>query len=111
MSSSLLRKDQYKDKMIYIYSLFSSIISCVIIGYALSFVPNNTDWYELKRTVIPNVLAECKPERAENLQYYLLTVLFPVLYLCFIPLFRKISQSYLLKRSIQIGNFVQYLLY
>ena len=93
MSSSLLRKDQYKDKMIYIYSLFSSIISCVIIGYALSFVPNNTDWYELKRTVIPNVLAECKPERAENLQYYLLTVLFPVLYLCFIPLFRKISNK------------------
>lgn len=79
--------------MIYIYSLYYSIICCALIGYLLSFVPDNTDWAELKRIVIPEVFAECKPERAENLQYYLLTVLFPVLYLCFIPLFRKMCKK------------------
>lgn len=79
--------------MIYIYSLYYSVICCVFIGYLLSFVPNNVDLAQYKQIIIPEVLAECKPERAENLQYYLLTILFPVLYLCFIFVFRKISKK------------------
>lgn len=79
--------------MIYIYSLYYSVICCAFIGYLLSFVPNNIDLAQYKQIIIPEVLAECKPERAENLQYYLLTILFPVLYLCFIFVFRKISKK------------------
>ena len=55
--------------MIYIYSLYYSVICCVVIGYLLSFVPNNIDLAQYKQIIIPEDNKKDLEEMAKVIEF------------------------------------------
>ena len=65
----------------------------------------------LENLMLSGAFKQCRPERAETLQYMILTVLFPVLYMVFIPLIKKRSDNSLFfsKKMLNLINFAIFL--
>lgn len=79
--------------LVNVYSLVLSIFVCFIVGVALSKISDKVDMQALENLLLSGAFKQCRPERAETLQYMILTVLFPVLYMVFIPLIKKRSDN------------------
>ena len=97
--------------LVNVYSLVLSIFACFIVGVALSKISDKVDMQALENLMLSGAFKQCRPERAETLQYMILTVLFPVLYMVFIPLIKKRSDNSLLfsQKMLNLINFAIFL--
>ena len=83
-----------QDTFIHLYSLYAAITIVIIIGYFLSYIPNELD----KEFILNNYNVDLKyfvAENSEKAQYVFCTALFPVIYLFL---------SMLIQRLITIHN-------
>lgn len=97
--------------LVNVYSLVLSIFVCFIVGVALSKITDKVDMQALENLMLSGAFKQCRPERAETLQYMILTVLFPVLYMVFIPLIKKRSDNSLFfsQKMLNLINFAIFL--
>ncbi len=86
-------ESKIRKTLVNVYSLVLSIFVCFIVGVALSKISDKVDMQALENLMLSGAFKQCRPERAETLQYMILTVLFPVLYMVFIPLIKKRSDN------------------
>lgn len=104
-------ESKIRKTLVNVYSLVLSIFVCFIVGVALSKIPDKVDMQALENLMLSGAFKQCRPEKAETLQYMILTVLFPVLYMVFIPLIKKRSDNSLFfsQKMLNLINFAIFL--
>lgn len=104
-------ESKIRKTLVNVYSLVLSIFVCFIVGVALSKISDKVDMQALENLMLSGAFKQCRPERAETLQYMILTVLFPVLYMVFIPLIKKRSDNSLFfsQKMLNLINFAIFL--
>ena len=80
-------ESKIRKTLVNVYSLVLSIFVCFIVGVALSKISDKVDMQALENLMLSGAFKQCRPERAETLQYMILTVLFPVLYMFDVSVF------------------------
>ena len=69
-------ESKIRKTLVNVYSLVLSIFVCFIVGVALSKISDKVDMQALENLMLSGAFKQCRPERAETLQYMILTVLF-----------------------------------
>ena len=72
-------------------AFFITIVVLVVIGYLLSFIPDELDYKMIEETYTIDNVPHFVSEKSEFIQYVVLTVSFPILFILFYKLLSKVK--------------------